>query len=285
MNDAVRLAAHAPTQFVEVSGRRLAYRRIGSGKPLLLCTRFRGTLDTWDPAFLSELAQQGLEVITFDYTGLGLSGGERNYSPAALARDPIELAAALKLDAPAIGGWSLGGIVAQIALATAPGRFSDGVLIGTTPPGPVVKLPEPLFAQTATKPTNTLDDEVVLFFEPSSPASRAAAQRSAERILLRTEGRSPDVPWEFAAAALANGPKDAPFPAPQVLAMLQTTSIPLLHLGGDHDIVFPVENWYALNPTLPTLQLITFPRAGHGPHHQHPTAAAQHIGTFLREQA
>lgn len=271
----------APTQFVDLQDRRLAYRSIGRGKPLVLCTRFRGTLDTWDPAFLDELARQDLQVIIFDYTGLGQSSGERNYSPAVLARDPIDLSIALKLESPAIGGWSLGGMAAQIALAMAPGSFTHAVLMGTSPPGPVVKKADPLFAQTATRPTNTLEDETLLFFEPASPASRAAAERSAQRIGLRRTDRSPDVPWEFAAAALANGPKEAPFPAPQILEFLRTTSTPILHIGGDHDIVFPVENWYALNQTLPTLQLITLPRSGHGPHHQYPIAAARHIGTFL----
>ncbi len=65
--------------------------------------------------------------------------------------------------------------------------------------------------------------------------------------------------------------------------MLKTTRVPVLHVGGDHDIVMPIENWYALNNQLPTLQLITYPRAGHGPHHQHPELAAAQIAAFLRE--
>jgi hypothetical protein len=44
---------------------------------------------------------------------------------------------------------------------------------------------------------------------------------------------------------------------------------------------FPVENWYALNGQLPTGQPLTYPRAGHAPHHQYPEAVA-HVGTFLR---
>ncbi|TXI25425.1 MAG: alpha/beta hydrolase [Roseateles sp.] len=279
------LAANAPTQYAELNGRRLAYRSIGNGKPLLLCTRFRGTLDTWDPAFLDELAAQGLRVITFDYTGLGLSGGTPNYSPMELVRDPIELAAALQLEAPAIGGWSLGGIVAQIALAAAPGRFTHAALMGTTPPGPIVKRAEPLFAQLATKPVNDAEEQVALFFEPASEASRAAAAATQQRLAWRSAERSPDVPWEFAAAALAAGPKEAPFPAPQVLEMLKKTRVPVLHIGGDHDIVFPVENWYALNGQLPTLQLLTYPQAGHGPQHQYPLAAARYIAAFLATTA
>ncbi|HJZ77847.1 MAG TPA: alpha/beta hydrolase [Vicinamibacterales bacterium] len=91
------------------------------------------------------------------------------------------------------------------------------------------------------------------------------------------------VPIEFAAAALGTRPRNPMFPADAVLAALTSTSIPILHVGGDHDISFPVENWYALNQQLPTPQLLTFPQAGHAPHHQYPVASARHIATFVTE--
>ncbi len=44
-----RQASPRKTRFVDVPGRRLAYRTFGSGKPVVLCVRFRGTMDAWDP--------------------------------------------------------------------------------------------------------------------------------------------------------------------------------------------------------------------------------------------
>ena len=76
----------ARSQYVEVDGRRLAYRSVGTGKPLVLCTRFRGNMDLWDPLFLDSLAAAGFRVVTFDYSGLGLSTGSKNYDPVSLAR-------------------------------------------------------------------------------------------------------------------------------------------------------------------------------------------------------
>jgi pimeloyl-ACP methyl ester carboxylesterase len=275
-------AAGAPNRFVEVGGRRLAYRSIGSGKPIVLCTRFRGNLVDWDPAFLDALAAHGFQVITFDYSGLGLSTGERTYNPMLLAKDATDLIESLALRDIVIGGWSLGGITAQIVAATLPRRISHAVLIATSPPGELVKTAEQLFHDVATKPVNDFDDSVVLFFEPRSDASREAARRSAERIAQRSADRSVPVPGDWAAAALGNKPRNPVFPAPTILEAFKSTTMPILHIGGDHDIVFPVENWYALNGQLPTLQLLTFPRAGHGPHHQHPQASADHIGIFVR---
>jgi len=275
-------AVTAPNQLVETNGRRLAYRSIGTGKPIVLCTRFRGNMDVWDPAFLDALAANGFRVITFDYSGLGLSTGEKSYDPVALAGDARDLIEALELNGAVISGWSLGGLGAQVVVAMFPERISHAVLIGTSPPGPNVKPAEQLFYDTAVIPVNSFEDEVVLFFEPRSRASREAARRSADRIARRTKDRSVPVPAAWAAAFIGDKPKSPLFPADAVLEALKSTSIPILHIGGDHDIICPVENWYALNQQLPTVQLLTFPQAGHGPQHEHPQACAEHIATFVR---
>ncbi|WP_241991713.1 alpha/beta hydrolase [Paraburkholderia sp. RAU2J] len=274
----------AQTQFIEVEGRRLAYRRFGSGMPLVLCVRFRGTMDSWDPLFLDSLVARGFEVTIFDYSGLGQSTGERTYSPASLAKDAIDLIVALRLGKVVIGGWSVGGMAAQIVVAKAPELVNHAVLIATTPPGPLVKPGEAIF-YTMARRENDFEDFVALFFEPASPTSRAAAARSAQRLAERTSDVSPAVPFEWAAQQLGDGPKNPVFPADAVLQALKSTSIPVLHLGADHDIVFPVENWYALNGQLPTLHLVTLPRTGHGPQLEYPEASAGHIASFVRAHA
>ncbi|MDI7863520.1 alpha/beta hydrolase [Rhizobiaceae bacterium n13] len=282
MNVITNSAASAPTQFVAVNGRTLAYRSIGSGTPIVLCNRFRGVMDLWDPAFLDALAAQAFSVITFDYSGLGLSTGTPTYSPIEMTADPRDLIAALDLKDVALGGWSLGGMVAQATLALHPNAISHLALLGTTPPGDLVKLAEQLFYDLAGKDHYTIEDITALFFEPRSAASREAATRSQARIEARTEDLCPPVPVEFARPLLVHGPRSPAFPAPPVLDMLKQTRIPIIHIGGDHDIIFPVENWYALNEVLPTVTLVTFPQAGHGPHHQHPQASADILASFVR---
>ncbi|MBU9558695.1 alpha/beta fold hydrolase [Burkholderia multivorans] len=271
---------NARTQFVDVDGRRLAYRTFGRGTPLVLCVRFRGTMDTWDPLFLDSLAERGFQVTIFDYSGLGQSTGERTYHPASLAKDAIDLIVALKLGKAVIGGWSVGGMAAQIVVAKAPQLVSHAVLIATTPPGPLIKPGEPLFYAMA-KRENDFEDFVTLFFEPASPASRAAAEQSAARVAARKVDLSPAVPVEWAGQQVGDGPRNPAFPVDAVLDALKSTSIPVLHVGSDHDIVFPVENWYALNGQLPTLHLVTLPRTGHGPQLEYPVACASHIAAFV----
>ncbi len=275
-------AITAPNQFVDIGGRTLAYRSIGEGKPLILCTRFRANIDHWDPLFLDSLAKQGFQVITFDYTGLGLSTGTPTYNPIEMARDPRDLIKALDLTDVALGGWSLGGLTAQATLALYPNNITHLVLIGTNPPGHQVKLAEQVFYDTAGKVENDFEDNVILFYEPKSALSRNAAHRSLDRIATRRDGLSKAIPVEFARANLGTGPRNPVFPALNVLNALKASAVPILHIGGDHDIIFPVENWYALNGQLQTLHLITFPHAGHGPQHQHPNLSAGVIANFVR---
>jgi pimeloyl-ACP methyl ester carboxylesterase len=277
-------ARSAPTRFVEARGRRLAYRMFGEGPPLVLCLRFRGVMDSWDPAFLDALAHD-FTVVIFDYTGTGRSTGRGSYAKPAMAGDAADLVDALGLDRVVIGGWSIGGCAAQLFAALHPERVSHVVAIASTPPGPLATPGEPLFLETALHPVNDTADEYILFFEPASPSSRAAADASLARIATRTQDRSPEIaPETWAPMLQASVHPDGPFPDPDgvVQHFFRTTDVPVLALSGDHDIMFPVENWYALNRFWPTLTAVTFPQAGHGPQHQHPELAAEIIASFVR---
>jgi hypothetical protein len=66
----------APTLALETPAATFAHRRFGkaSGPPLLLCSRSRGTMDDWDPAFLDLLAARR-EVLPFDNVGVNATTG------------------------------------------------------------------------------------------------------------------------------------------------------------------------------------------------------------------
>jgi pimeloyl-ACP methyl ester carboxylesterase len=270
-----------PTRFVETRGRQLAFRSIGSGPPIVLCNRFRGTLDTWDPAFLALLARD-LRVITFDYSGVGRSTGDPPSTFGALAQDAKDLAEALRLGPFIIGGWSIGGIGAQAVVARWPEAVTHAVLIATNPAGQNAEPGEPQFYERALKPENDLEDEIVLFFEPRSAASRLAAERTHKRLALRNADRDRPVSSSVFNAILKSVGSDIRADREHVRDALMITRVPILILSGDHDISLPVENWYALSRKLPTAQHVVFPAAGHAPHHQYPEAAAASITTFIR---
>lgn len=280
-------ASTTPTKFADLGDRKIAYRKFGKGPPLVLSIRFRGTMDLWDPLFLDELAKS-FEVVIYDYTGLGASTGVPTYERASLVRDAKDLIDFLGFQKVVIGGWSLGGVVAQKFTVTHPEMVSHTVLIGTAPPGKPEFIGEKLFMQTAMQPYNGLDDQIILFFEPKSERSRQAAQRSADRIASRDTDRSPDIA-EGVFMKLLSQAQDRttiyPDPDGSEMASLASGTTPVLVISGDHDIACPVGNWLTLTSEWKSIHLLTIPQAGHGPQHQEPEFVAQAITSFVKHVA
>lgn len=272
-------ATNAKTQYAESKNRRIAYRSVGQGEPLILCSRFRGNLDSWDPAFLDALAQK-YQVITFDYSGFGRSTGQPNNNILEFAMDIKDLAEVLGFQKFILGGWSFGGFAAQIIATEFPELISHLILMGTRPPGKNEFQMEQIFLDTAYKPYNDLEDEIILFFEPISEASRTAAQPSHDRIFARKEDLdepvSPEL-WQHYSMGLADFENDS-YGAREKLTQ---TKIPILVISSDHEICFPPQNWFALNRILPTTQILVIPRTGHGVQHEHPELVAKYITDFI----
>jgi pimeloyl-ACP methyl ester carboxylesterase len=279
MNAQKITAFNSKTEFADVSGRKIAYRSIGKGTPIILVNRFRGTLDTWDPLFLDKLAEN-YNVITFDYTGIGYSTGTLPTDLKDVAKDVKDLADFLKIKKTIIMGWSYGGLVTQVATLQYSDLISQTVLLGTGPPGERVVPLEQAFLDSALKPVNDFDDEIILFFEPSSEESKTEAKASHDRIAKRIDvskiPSSMDVfQLYFKGSAGLTEDKD------NFKGKLKTTKTPILIISGDHDISFAVENWYPLTKQLPTAQLIVLPQTGHAPQHQHVNLVVNYIHAFL----
>lgn len=275
-------AVDAPTQHVRIDDADIAYRRIGKGPPLLLAARFRGTIDTWDPAFLDALAAQH-DVIVFDYAGIGHSGGTQVDTMEGAVAGIDAFADALQLERFTLLGWSWGGLVAQAYLLEHGDRLTHAVLLATNPAGQNAIPLQPAFLERALKPVNDLADEEVLFFFPGSEESRAAAAASRARIHARADVDRfiPSQPAQFEryfAAATAFHEDRA-----GRRAQLQRTTLPILVLSGDHDTSTAGQNWFPLIGAMHDTQFVFLSDTGHAPQHQHPARVADTILRFLRD--
>lgn len=270
------------TQYALIDNQKIAYRKIGKGSPIIIANRFRGTLDTWDPLFLELLAKNNT-VITFDYAGIGYSTGELPLDIKDVAAEITKLAEYLKIDKFNVMGWSYGGWVAQYATFLNPERILKTVIIGSNAMGKNEVPIQPAFFERALKPVNDFEDAVVLFFEPHSEASRAAAQASMGRIMAHADWskvpHTQEVFQRYFASNTTIAEDKENFRG--AYANLKT---PVLVISGDNDISFATENWFQLLKNAPTVQHIIFPAAGHAPHFQYPELSTSYINTFLTQQ-
>ncbi|BAV09507.1 Pimeloyl-ACP methyl ester carboxylesterase [Filimonas lacunae] len=276
-------ALTAETQFAPINGNQIAYRVLGQGPYLLMYNRFRGVLDTWDPLFIDTLAGSNT-VVLFDYPGIGDSAGMLPEDMTVVANTGVSLMSHLGVNTFSVAGWSYGGLAAQAALFLHPQQIIKAVLIGTNPVGQNEIPLDTTFLEYAFKPVNTLEDEYVLFFEPAQGKSLAAANASHERIAQRlVRGKIPvgmETYQYYSKGAAMMREDKAGFRAQY--ASLQA---PVLVISGDHDISFPVENWFSLLRTAPSIQHIIVHGSGHGPQHQEPELIAGYMNLFLNRPA
>jgi pimeloyl-ACP methyl ester carboxylesterase len=269
------------TCFVDVKGKLIAFRIVGSGEPLLLCNRYWGYLDSWDPMFINSLASM-FTVITFDYSGLGLSTGRISYDHKALAHDIRDLALALNFDKIIIGGWSTGGLPAQAFAMTFPEMVSHVVLIGTAPTGKNSFPVEQQFYNARRRRTALREQLAEFAATESAEKSHADMERLGHYTRLAADFADTEPEQVCESLFEANQDNESYADCCAVREQLKLTTTPILVISGDHDLVFPVENWYSLLKELPTTHLIVLPQTGHRPHCQFPDTVAQYIATFVQ---
>src|SRR5882762_5636612 len=104
----------APTQYVQASEIRFAYRRLGQDKgvPLVLMPHYRAGMDHWDPAVTDGLAASR-PVILFDNAGIAGSSGKTPRTMEEMADHTAAFVRALGLSLIDLLGFWIGGYIAQ----------------------------------------------------------------------------------------------------------------------------------------------------------------------------
>jgi len=268
----------AGTQFVSAAFGRLAFQRLGpvGEVPLMLCHRFRGTIDDWDPAFLSVLAAQR-DVIVFDGPGVGRSSGEPQSTVAEMASAAQDLASRLDLEEIDLFGWSMGGFVAQRTALSAPGMVRRLIVAGSKPglvPG--APSPAPEVGQIAGKPVNDDEDLLYLFF-PESPGGRAAGVASLQRLAAPNPAVVSRAGVQAQSAALTRWSSGTD----SAWERLEELTMPVLIAAGAQDRLMDAYNSYAMVRRLPNANLIIYGDAGHAFLFQHAEAFGRQVLDFL----
>lgn len=270
-----------PTEFVNTNGIRFAYRRFGikSGVPLVFLQHFMGNLDDHDSALTDAFAADR-EVILFNNAGVASSGGTTPDTIRQAARDAELFIDALGLTTIDLLAHSMGGLVAQQMAFDRPELVRRLVLVGTGPRGGVGigEAPPETRALFFIKYEHQEEMWLPILFTPSE-ASQAAGRAYLARMMARTD-RDAAVSMEAvqaqaAAIAAYGAEKD------ETYAHLKELHQPTLIVNGNNDIIIPTINSYLLQQHIPNAQLILYPDANHGAHHQYPELFVQHTRLFL----
>jgi pimeloyl-ACP methyl ester carboxylesterase len=280
------LADQAPIHHIDVPSGKLAYRRFGragAGIPIVLLTRFRGTMDHWDPAFLDALAARR-EVIVFDNAGVGYSTGTVPGTITGMAEVVAEFLSALGLGQVDLVAWSMGGMIGQIIALDRPDLVRKLVIAGSGPggvpgnPGPDPRVPEHAMRE------QSIDDDFLFLFYPDTEAGRRAGLESLRRIDTRLLRSGQDVGLEGRLAQLSaltqwsSGKGSA-------WDRLDELRTPVLIANGAHDVMEHAYQTYAMGQRIPDSKVIIYGDAGHAFLFQHIDDFAKEIHDFLGSPA
>ena len=253
----------------------LAYREVGSGRPLVLLHAFPLSSAMW-------LEQRnGLashcRVITPDQRGFGGSPLGTDPPDLDLAADDVaSLLDKLDLERVALGGLSMGGYVAMAFLRRHPDRVQALLLAdtkATADPEAARANRERIAASVeADEASTVLVDEVLPTLLGSTTVARRPLVAGRVRGLVQA-APAPAVAWAQRAMA----------PRPDSFATLQAFDRPALVVVGEEDALSPPADAEAMAAALPHGRLVRVPEAGHLTAVETPEAFNAAVAGFLAE--
>ena len=250
---------------ITVAGTAVAYRRRGSGTPLLWL-HGAGGIDGWTPGL--ELLAQTHDVIVPDHPGWGTSEVPDWFDNIHdLAYFYLDFLAALGLDGVHMAGTSIGGWIACELAVRNTSRLRTLTLIA--PAGlRVVGLPRfDIFLADREAMTRAL------YFDQTLAGRALAVPVAPDAIDVTLKNR-------FATARVAWQPR---LYDPHLAKWLHRIDVPTLVVWGQNDAVLPQELQAEFTRLIPGAQAVTIPACGHMPLIERPAQAVASIERFIAD--
>ena len=265
-----------PIATIAVDGGRIAYRRLGSGRPLLVLNGLAATSDDWDPLFIDRLASVN-ELLLLDNRGIGASTDDgQPFDIAKLADDTAQVIEALDLEGASVLGWSMGGFIAQTLALGHPNRVHKLILLSTDPGGADAKLASPVVQTQLIDMSGSPHEQArrLLFLLFPVDLAESIYLEFGDIVAAARERLSHDLVHRQATAMDAwhrDGGGD----------QLHKLRVPVFVATGTEDIVIPASNALTLVNAIPGAWLAQFHGGGHAFMAQYPQPLSDVINKFL----
>jgi pimeloyl-ACP methyl ester carboxylesterase len=187
--------AAEPIATIPVDGGRIAYRRLGSGRPLIVLNGLAATSADWDPSFIDRLASAN-EIILLDNRGIGASNDDgAPFDIAKLAGDTVRVIEALELERASVLGWSMGGFIAQTLAFNDRARVHKLILLSTDPGGTATELASPPILGQLTDTSGTPHEQArrLLFLLFPSDLAESIYREFGDVVAAARAKLSPDL--------------------------------------------------------------------------------------------
>jgi pimeloyl-ACP methyl ester carboxylesterase len=253
---------------IQVNGMRIHYETLGpaNGAPVLLIHGLGGNAEDWRN-LAPYLTKAGYRVIMPDLPGYGRSEQPANfsYSIADEASTVVAFMDALNLHQVELGGWSMGGWIAQTVAANHPERISRLIIFNSAGLKFMPAWDTRLFTPQSAAELDQLD-ALLMPNPPQVPAFVA-------RDILRHSHQNA---WiiQRALASMLTG-VDA------TDSKLPTLKMPVLIVWDDLDQITPVSEGHTMHNLIPTSELFLITGCGH----MAPVTCSTKIGPKLAEFA
>lgn len=268
------------TRIVFAGGVAYAYRSLGepSGVPLILLNRFRGTMDEWDPQFLDHIARRR-HLIIFDNVGVARTTGVAPQHLKGWADGASAFIRALGYQTVDILGFSFGGLVAQELTLQHPDIVRRLIIVGSGAGYVEGANVNPSSLAIATKPVNSDEDFLYLFFK-DTPTSQAAGRSYLKRLRGRADAFARLVSV-YAWKAMLAAASDVSTAKTSLLNRSGAIQQPVLIANGNEDVLVPTFQSYALAQVIPNARLLIYPDSGHAFMFQYPQSFGDEVLRFL----
>ena len=261
---------------IQVDGAEIAYRRTGTGQPLVVLNGFAATSADWDPSFLDRLASSN-ELILIDNRGIGRSTDNgRPFNIVQLADDVLRVVETLGIKRTSLLGWSMGGFIAQTFALQHPGRINKLILLSTAPGGANADRASAEVWSQLIDMSGTPHEQARRLLSLLFPSDIAeSVYREFGDIVAAARAQlSPDLIHRQAAAIDA-------WHRTGIGNQLREINAPVLIAAGTADVVVPPSNALRLVNGIPGAWLAQFNGGGHAFMAQYSRPLADLINSFL----